>query len=188
MNLKIVRRSNPRVLLREHTRTDLDTLTRIWCDPTVTRHLATETLSPSEAGEKLDDILADVSRRPRIRHQLAVVRRSDDAVIGTCGLDAEDTAGYVHSCALIPDTRHQGLAVDALELLVGIAFDELGLHRVWCGTNGDNTAPQRVLLGAGFRRTGRVEDHYFKQGRWWDVEEFTLTAHEWRTRTDARPA
>lgn len=188
MNPKTIRRSNPRVLLREHTRADLDTLTRLWCDPAITRHLAAETLTPSEAGEKLDDILADVSRQPRVRHQLAVVRRSDDAVIGTCGLDVEDTSGYLHSSALLPGTRHQGMAVDALELLVGIAFDELGLHRAWCGTNDDNTAPQRVLLGAGFRRTGRVEDFYYKQGRWWDVEEFTLTAHDWRARAGARSA
>ncbi|WP_229399623.1 GNAT family N-acetyltransferase [Micromonospora okii] len=56
--------------------------------------------------------------------------------------------------SLLPAGRGRGLATRAVRLVVGWAFAEVGLARVWAGTRPENTASQRVLERVGFAREG----------------------------------
>lgn len=80
-----------------------------------------------------------------------VVRRSDDALIGDCGLrpgpqpgDAE--LGY----GLAPSARGQGLGADAVATLVRHACSLPGTARVVAETMSDNLASRRILERLGF--------------------------------------
>ncbi|MDA1358564.1 GNAT family N-acetyltransferase [Glycomyces luteolus] len=55
---------------------------------------------------------------------------------------------------LRPETRGRGYATRAVRLLRRWAFKEVGLDRVWAGTDIHNTASQAVLRRAGFRLEG----------------------------------
>jgi ribosomal-protein-alanine N-acetyltransferase len=62
----------------------------------------------------------------------------------------------------------RGLVTAAVREMLGIAFGQLGLHRVQAGTMTANERSQRVLERAGFVRYG-VAPRYLKiAGRWED--------------------
>jgi [ribosomal protein S5]-alanine N-acetyltransferase len=62
----------------------------------------------------------------------------------------------------------RGLATSAVGEVVGLAFDQLGLHRVEAGTLLDNTCSQRVLERNGFVRFGIAPAYLHIAGEWRD--------------------
>jgi [ribosomal protein S5]-alanine N-acetyltransferase len=68
----------------------------------------------------------------------------------------------------------RGLATAALREVVGIAFGELGLHRIQAETLLHNVASQRVLERNGFARIGMAPAYLRIQGRWQDHILFQL--------------
>jgi [ribosomal protein S5]-alanine N-acetyltransferase len=68
----------------------------------------------------------------------------------------------------------RGLATAALQEISGIAFGELGLHRIQAETLLHNVASQRVLERNGFTRIGLAPAYLCIQGRWQDMIIFQL--------------
>ena len=68
------------------------------------------------------------------------------------------------------DVEHQGrgVATTAVALVLAVAFDELGLHRVQAGTLLHNHASRRVLAKNGFSEIGVAERAIHIAGRWQD--------------------
>jgi RimJ/RimL family protein N-acetyltransferase len=73
-----------------------------------------------------------------------------------------------------PAARGQGLGTEAHGLLAEYLFATTPTHRVWAGTEVDNTAEQRALERCGFRREGRIRQHHFRAGRWRDAYVYGL--------------
>ncbi len=68
----------------------------------------------------------------------------------------------------------RGLAGAAVAEAIGIAFGELGLHRLDAATLLHNTPSQRVLARNGFRPFGVAESYLKIAGRWQDHILFSL--------------
>lgn len=62
----------------------------------------------------------------------------------------------------------RGVATEAVRQMLGVAFDELGLHRVEAGTLRHNAASQRVLARNGFERIGLARKFLRIAGTWQD--------------------
>jgi ribosomal-protein-alanine N-acetyltransferase len=62
----------------------------------------------------------------------------------------------------------RGLATAAVGEIVGVAFGELGLHRLEAGTLPDNHGSQRVLAKNGFERFGYAKRYLQIAGEWRD--------------------
>ena len=122
------------------------------------------------------------AEKPRRRFQLAIVRRSDNRLIGNCGIrrksdnDCEADIGY----ELSPDCWGHGFATEAAGAIVDFGFRELGLRRIssWCIA--DNTASARVLERLGFRQEGRLRRNEYFKGRWWDTLIYGLLSEDWQ--------
>lgn len=68
------------------------------------------------------------------------------------------------------DVAHQGrgVATKAVALVLAVAFDDLGLHRVQAGTLLHNQASRRVLARNGFTEIGVAPRAIHIAGRWQD--------------------
>ena len=80
---------------------------------------------------------------------------------------------------ITPAEWGNGYATAGAELLVGHAFDELGLHRVSASAFADNDASRRVLEKVGFEREGVARKEAFVDGEWQDVVNYGLLDEEW---------
>lgn len=72
------------------------------------------------------------------------------------------------------DRAGHGLASAAVAEAIGIAFGELGLHRLDASTLLHNTPSQRVLARNGFRPFAVAESYLKIAGRWQDHIMFSL--------------
>ncbi|MEV7323449.1 GNAT family N-acetyltransferase [Streptomyces sp. NPDC093970] len=63
----------------------------------------------------------------------------------------------------------KGVATRALDTVLGITYEELGLHRVSAFVRTDNLASQRLFERLGFRRLGLSDRHVYVNGRWRDA-------------------
>ena len=74
----------------------------------------------------------------------------------------------------------RGIASEALRLLTGFAFGELGLLRLFALPFADNAASIRVLEKAGFRREGTLHASAVKFGQPRDQAMYALVNERWR--------
>ena len=76
---------------------------------------------------------------------------------------------------LAPGARGRGAMTRALQLIVGYAFDELGVDRLELYTLLENAASQRVAERAGFVRSGIVAERVeSRDGRRYDAYVYRL--------------
>ncbi|MFJ4715737.1 GNAT family N-acetyltransferase [Streptomyces sp. NPDC088785] len=72
----------------------------------------------------------------------------------------------------------RGLTTAAVEEIIRICRDEIGLHRIEAGTLTDNFASQRVLTKCGFERYGLSAKYLHINGAWRDHIRFERLLHD----------
>jgi RimJ/RimL family protein N-acetyltransferase len=83
--------------------------------------------------------------------------------------------GYV----INPAFGGHGYATEAVRSVLGLAFDDLGLHRVIARVDARNDASARLARRLGMRHEAfLVQNEWFK-GEWTDELDFALLAEEW---------
>ena len=80
---------------------------------------------------------------------------------------------------LAPPLWGQGLMTEAAHAVMSCGFEAIGLHKITVGCIAENVGSRRVIEKLGFRPVGRCEDHVWRDGRWWSVLRYELTASEW---------
>lgn len=175
-----------RLLLRAHTPADLDALVRICNDPEVAANTATiphpYTRADAQAFlERTVQGAADGSAVVFAAEELAT-----GELAGGVGLKIEADQrraemGYVFGRA----HWRRGLATEAARAVLGYAFTELGLDRVFAQHFPHNPASGRVLAKIGMRQEGLLRGHGLKLGRRMDLVFWGLLREEWEAARSA---
>ena len=85
--------------------------------------------------------------------------------------------------SLHPDFMGLGYATEAAETVLEMAFDRLGLHRVYAELDPRNDASIRLCRRLGMRQEAHfMRDLWFKGG-WADTGAYAILGDEWRVRT-----
>ncbi len=86
-----------------------------------------------------------------------VIRKSDGAKMGTCGLyDRDGLDGIDIGFAFLPAFEGKGYALEASRLLKEKAFDEWGLDKILAITTQENVPSQKLLEKLGLRFQGHI--------------------------------
>jgi ribosomal-protein-alanine N-acetyltransferase len=80
---------------------------------------------------------------------------------------------------IAPALRGAGLVTEAAQAVVRCGFEAIGLHKIQVRCVEENAASRRVIEKLGFRMVGRHEDDVWRDGRWWTMLGYELTAAEW---------
>ena len=83
--------------------------------------------------------------------------------------------GYV----LNPEFSGHGYASEAVHRLLGLAFDDLGLHRVVARIDARNEASARLARRLGMRQEAYLMRNEWFKGEWTDELDFALLEDEW---------
>lgn len=111
----------------------------------------------------------------------AIVRKSDNKMIGMCGYVSEYRAhklgemGYV----IRKDCRNMGYATEAAKKAVEFGFKELGYNRIEAYCDAENTASAKVLEKCGMKFEGTFRQSVWKGGRFRDKMCFAVLAEEY---------
>ncbi|MGC5168144.1 GNAT family N-acetyltransferase [Luteimicrobium sp. DT211] len=182
----------PRLVLRPLTVDDAPALAAYQSRPDVCRFLLYEPRDERQIAALLLDPTRNRSELtgPGQSLWLALCRADDGTLVGDVVLmwqDAEQGAGEV---GYVLDPRHHGhgYATEAVEALLGLAFDGLGLHRVVGRLDARNAASAGVLRGAGMRREAHLASNETVKGEWTDEVVYAVLGEEWRgPRAAGRP-
>lgn len=131
-----------------------------------------------------------VDWRDRAGYAFFVFGRADGRLLG--GLTVSDVQrGVAQSCQLgywigAPHAQ-RGYMSEALGLVLGYVFRELGLHRATAACLPSNRASQGLLRKLGFREEGYARDFLRIDGRWQDHVLFALLSEEFEQRRAPQP-
>lgn len=143
-----------------------------------------------EAGEgERDGVDADVAEPggrqdpARVRFCMAIVQLADGCLVGTVTLELDRySAVYSHSIILRPGLANLAAGYETTQLVLAMAFDDLGSERFWCMAAEENTIANRLFLAGGGSHDGKIRHVYFRDGRWWDANMYAIVKDEWRAR------
>jgi RimJ/RimL family protein N-acetyltransferase len=90
----------------------------------------------------------------------------DGPAIGECDLSDIDRRHARAEIGFLFAQRHwgKGYAREAMERVIGYAFDELGLERLWARFHESNEASKRLLERLGFAYEGCLRSHVARDG------------------------
>ncbi|HSV38225.1 MAG TPA: GNAT family protein [Nocardioidaceae bacterium] len=87
--------------------------------------------------------------------------------------------------SLHPNHAGVGYATEAVEELLRICFEDLGIRRVVANCFADNTSSWRLMERIGMRREAyTVKESLHRSGEWLDGMSYAMLADEWRARRD----
>ncbi|WP_327403959.1 GNAT family N-acetyltransferase [Streptomyces sp. NBC_01288] len=167
-----------KTVLRPFTASDADPMWQLIQDPEVVRF----TFEPSTelTLERLRSVYgARATQSDRL--DLAVTDPATGELLGEVVLFEWDPAA--RSCAfrtlIGPRGRGRGIGTEAIRLILGYGFEQLGLHRVQLEVYGNNHRARRVYEKVGFVVEGVRREAQSRDGEWVDEVLMGVLDREW---------
>lgn len=158
-----------RLSLRLFTPGDADDLYAYQSLPSVARYL----YRPAHTRERSEQVAAERAAQTAWRADgdklaLAVCRRDEPGVLGEVSLTLADVRAAQAEIGWTLDPSHEGhgYATEAAAALAGIAFDTLGVHRLYARLDVENTGSVRVCERLGMRREAHLVENDLDGDRW----------------------
>lgn len=114
---------------------------------------------------------------------LLICRNEDRAIVGMINLFQIFRANFLNAgigYSIGESFAGNGYMTDAMRLVLRLAFDELGLHRIEANVQPQNTASLAVVKRAGFSKEGFSPRFLKIGGRWRDHERWAILVEDWR--------
>jgi RimJ/RimL family protein N-acetyltransferase len=173
-----------RLLLREFVEDDWRAVLAYQSDPRYLQFYAWDFRTANDVRAFVRRFIIQQQEQPRAKYQLAITLPPTNQLIGNCGIrlraadDLEAEIGY----ELAPEYWGHGYATEAARALVSFGFEKLKLHRIGAWCIAENTASARVLEKLGMRCEGRLREHEWLKGRWWDTLMYAILDSEWNAK------
>lgn len=169
-----------RVILRRHRIEDLPVVRRWYRDPELAR-LTRYSLRPM-SDEEIDRFFHGRLMSPE-SVAYAINLRDSERLIGLTtfsNLDPDNGSVLFHISIGEPDAWGLGYGTEATELMLWLAFERIGLHRVGLSVFSFNERAIRSYEKAGFRLEGREREAIVRDGQRWDELTMGMLAPEWQ--------
>ena len=158
-----------KVRLRPIERSDLPRFVAWFGDPEVRRHLLIYLpFSLAQEERWFENLLERLERQ---RDLVLAIETAEGVHVGNVGLHAIDWKNRSAELGIIIGEKacwDQGYGTDAIRTLVGLAFREMNLHRVFLRVDADNARAVRCYEKAGFQREGTLREAMFREGAYRD--------------------
>ena len=172
-----------RLILRDFLKDDWQRVLQYQSDPLYLRYYEWTERTPEAVQEFVGWFLDHQQQKPRIKYQLAVVLKSNNQLIGCCGIRMDKPNAFQADIGYELDPKHwnHGYATEAAHAIVDFGFSTFGLHRVWSWCVADNLGSAHVLEKLGMRLEGRLRENEYYRDRWWDTLMYGILVNEWES-------
>jgi RimJ/RimL family protein N-acetyltransferase len=167
-----------RLYLRPLEPSDAATITPWFNNPTVNRTIL---VRPPMSFRAEEDWLTKLGQGDDV--VLGIVLKDGDRLIGSTGLKQFDWRNrHAAFGILIGEVAqwNQGYGTEATALVVRHGFETLNLNRIWLEVYEYNPRGQCAYERVGFKVEGRLRQHTFREGRYWDVVFMGILREEWQ--------
>jgi RimJ/RimL family protein N-acetyltransferase len=170
-----------RISLRWITAEDVDALYTIYSNPEVMRYWSTPPLADREAAVRLYEGIQDSLRR-RLILKWGIALRRDDTLLGTLTLFNLDFTHRRAEVGYALGRAHwkHGYMHEALNAVLGYAFEVLEFHRIEADVDPRNQNSIRTVERLGFKREGYLRERWQVSGEIQDAYFYGLLRPEWK--------
>ena len=168
------------VELRRHARANYGLYAAWYGDPEIW-HLTSWAPSPLNR-PAVEKLFEDRELSP-VDDSFAIHVKDEDEPVGVISLMNISDANESAELSVIvghPDDRHQGYGTEAIELLLGYAFEELGLNRVGLSAFDFNDEAIAAYEKLGFAVEGRYRQAIKRNSRFHDAILMSIMKGEWQ--------
>ena len=171
-----------RLRLRPVTPADADALLDYRSLPEVARYVPFEPHDAQMVAERIAGRWSETTLDDENRSLLLGIALADsDRVIGdlTLMMGPPEHRSAELGWVLHPAQSGHGYATEAVHALMGLVFDDLGLHRVTARIDARNEASLRLADRLGMRREAHLVQNEWFKGGWSDEIDVALLEDEW---------
>jgi RimJ/RimL family protein N-acetyltransferase len=168
------------VELRRHARANYGLYAGWYGDPEIW-HLTS--WAPSPMNRPSVEKLFEDRELSSVDDSFAIHVKEEDEPVGVISLMNISDANESAELSIIvghPDDRHQGYGTEAIELLLGYAFEELGLNRVGLSAFEFNDEAIAAYEKLGFAVEGRYRRAIKRNSRFYDAILMSIIKSEWQ--------
>jgi RimJ/RimL family protein N-acetyltransferase len=177
------------VELRHHSPSNLPTVLRWYADPEVAR-LTRYSLQPMPREEVERFFQTRLLSTESVAYGIHL--RASGRLIGLTtfsSLDPDNGSVLFHITIGESDAWGHGYGTEAARLMLWLAFERIGLHRVGLTVFAFNERAIRSYEKAGFRIEGQLREAIVRDDRYWDEIQMGILRDEWLAlRADAAGA
>lgn len=171
-----------KVRLRAIERDDLPRFVEWFNDPEVRHHLLVYLPFSLAQEERWFESLQ--GRLERQESVVLAIETNDGIHIGNISLDSINWKDHNAELGIVIGEKaywNQGYGADAIRALLGLAFLEMSLHRVFLRVDVDNARGIRCYEKVGFRKEGTSREAVFKKGAYQDQYVMSILRSEFET-------
>jgi len=161
---------------------DFDALFSYQSHPDVVRWLYWDVRSEDQVAKSLQEkLLGTEIRGEGDVLSLAVILNETGELVGDFVLHLLSEEHRTAEIGFIvhPDHQGRGYATEAGRVLLRIAFEDYGFHRVIGRTEARNTGSARVLAKLGMRREAHLVENEWVKGEWQSELAYAILEREW---------
>jgi len=140
-----------RLRLRHARMSDVEPMHAILSNPEAMAYWST---LPHDSLDQTRDWIASMVAATEAGQSFDFIVERDGVTIGKAGFWKAPDIGYI----LHPSQWGQGVAREALEAVIRLAFGEMGLNAIQADVDPRNVASLRLLQRLGFEKTGYAKD------------------------------
>ncbi len=173
-----------RLILREFEASDWRAVLAYQNDPLYLRYNPWNYRTEEDVRQFVQLFVSWSQEVPRRKFQFAIILRSEQRLIGNCGIRMKTSQSWEADIGYELDSRYwnNGYATEAAYTLLSFGFDDLRLHRIWAHCVRENTGSAHVLEKIGMRREGCFLESEWMKNRWWDTLQYAILDREWNQR------
>lgn len=181
---KALTREGERVRLRPVRDSDLDDLVEAADDPEIARWTDLPHPYSREHGAQFIALASEEARMDKSFH-LAIATIDEDRLVGMAALSDVDLESHNAEIGIWVgrEVWGEGIAFEAFDLMLEIAFDKLGLTKLYGVVLEGNKASIQLFERYGFHEEGRLRWHTHRDDEWMDKIFFGFLREEWERRT-----
>ena len=185
-----VRVETERLVLRELTSEDVELLVDLDSDPAVMHYITNGVATPRrEVASQIAALISEYAEHPGLG-RWAAIERASGVFVGWFALSPTPPGAAELGYRLRSAYWRRGLGSEGASALVRMAFEDVGLERVWAQTMAVNVGSRAVMARAGLRyvRTFYLEFDDPIPGTELGEVEYAITRDVWQADTRyARP-
>ncbi|MGO4591740.1 GNAT family N-acetyltransferase [Paenarthrobacter sp. 2TAF44] len=172
-----------RLILRRFEAEDLDRFHAYQSLPETARYLFRNELTKTQSMEVLGRYA-----NAHFKHEgdwacLAIERQDRPGLMGEIVLKWLEGTGQAElGWILHPEGRGQGIATEAAEAVMKLAFGQLNFHRIDAKLDALNTGSAGICKRLGMRLEATLVDNWHYKGQWATENIYAILDSEWRAR------
>lgn len=173
-----------RLIVRSFQDADLAAFLAYRNDPEVARYQSWEAISAPRAQGFIQEQKTMTPGVPGQWYQFAVALKDTGQLIGDIGLQVQvhDARQAQVDISFNRAYQGQGLATEALTVVLDFAFINLDLHRVMAIMDVENERSAALMERVGLRREGQFIKNTWFKGHWADEYLYAVLQAEWLPR------